>query len=55
VWNIGTGLKVASFKAEKLSWPVFKWSFDESYLARVGEDLISIYETSDMRLKERKK
>lgn len=30
--------------------PPFQWSHDDSYLARMGKDLISIYDTKDMKL-----
>jgi len=34
--------------------PPFQWSYDDSYLARMGKDLISIYSTPSMRLLDKK-
>jgi len=34
--------------------PPFLWSFDDKYLARMGKDLISIYETPSMKLLDRR-
>jgi translation initiation factor 3 subunit B len=35
-------------------WPVFRWSFDDAYLARLSEDTISVYETPSMNLVDKK-
>jgi len=34
--------------------PPFHWSYDDRYLARMGKDLISIYETPNMKLLDRR-
>jgi len=34
--------------------PPFQWSYDDKYIARMGKDLISIYETPTMKLLESK-
>ena len=36
------------------SWPVFKWSADDAYLARLNKDAISVYVTPDMGLLDKK-
>lgn len=56
VWDVRTGAKKRSFHSdqEKVNWPVFKWSPDDRYFARIGPDLLSIYETPSMALLERK-
>jgi translation initiation factor 3 subunit B len=34
----------------KIDWPIFKWSHDDKYLARLGNGAISVYETPSMGL-----
>jgi translation initiation factor 3 subunit B len=34
--------------------PPFQWSYDDAYLARIGKDLVSIYETPSMKLLDRR-
>lgn len=34
--------------------PPFQWSHDDKYLARMGKDMVSIYETPSMKLLERR-
>jgi translation initiation factor 3 subunit B len=36
------------------TWPVFKWSSDDKYFARMTEDTISVYETPSMGLLDKK-
>ena len=47
IWEVLTGTEKRSFSFEhdKSMWPMFKWSHDDAYFARVGQDVISIYET----------
>jgi len=40
--------------SDKSAPPPFHWSHDDKYLARMGKDLISIYETPSMKLLEQK-
>lgn len=56
MWDVRTGVKRRTFHSEqeKVSWPVFKWSPDDKYFARIGQDLLSIYETPSMALLEKK-
>jgi len=35
---------------QQISPPAFQWSYDDRYLARMGTDIISIYETPSMKL-----
>lgn len=46
VWDILTGQKRRTFQpSEEITWPMFKWSHDDRFFARQGEDQIQIYET----------
>lgn len=66
VFNIQTGKLLRAFPlypndflenpadAQNVPPPPFLWSFDDKYLARMGKDLISIYETPSMKLLERR-
>jgi len=55
VWDVRTGAKLRSFLAStnatgNIVWPAFQWSHDDKYFARIGEDLLSVYETPSMSL-----
>jgi len=55
VWDSRTGKKLRGFLGANTSqWPVLKWSHDDKYLARIGEDSISVYETPNMDLLDKK-
>jgi translation initiation factor 3 subunit B len=56
VWDIRTGTKLRGFLAQSQqpTWPSFKWSGNDKYLARLSEDTISVYETPSMDLLEKK-
>lgn len=46
IWDILTGQEKRAFFADGSSvWPIFRWSHDDKYLARMGEDVLSVYET----------
>jgi len=47
IFDLRTGMKKRGFHAEtrNLHWPVFKWSHDDKYFARISKDTISVYET----------
>ncbi len=49
-------MKKRSFNVEdSYSWPVFKWSHDDKFLARMtGEGTLSIYETPSFGMLDRK-
>ncbi|KAL2316031.1 Eukaryotic translation initiation factor 3 subunit B [Schizosaccharomyces pombe] len=65
VWDIASGRILRSFKippqpegskdGKKVIWPIFKWSADDKYLARVtvGQS-ISVYETPSLALVDKK-
>jgi translation initiation factor 3 subunit B len=60
IWDIKTGNLLRTFSANvsegsKMAWPVFKWSSDDRYVARVtpGQQ-ISVYELPDMGLLDKK-
>ncbi|KAI8818548.1 eukaryotic translation initiation factor eIF2A-domain-containing protein [Fimicolochytrium jonesii] len=65
IWDITTGLKLRTFPIEapaasgaqgtvKFDWPIFKWSFDDKYVARQAPGMIQVYETPGMGLLDRK-
>uniref|UniRef100_UPI00358FACB8 eukaryotic translation initiation factor 3 subunit B-like n=1 Tax=Myxine glutinosa TaxID=7769 RepID=UPI00358FACB8 len=55
VWDIRTGLKKRGFHCESSShWPIFRWSINGKYFARMTTDTLSIYETPSMGLLEKK-
>ncbi|RWS15335.1 Eukaryotic translation initiation factor 3 subunit B-like protein [Dinothrombium tinctorium] len=56
VWDVRTAVKRRSFHAdhEHIVWPIFKWSIDDKYFAKVSQDTLSIYETPSMMLLDKK-
>jgi len=54
VWNVKTGKEMRRFQGTKdgdeMMWPAFKWSHDDQYFARLGDDCIAVYESSSMKL-----
>ncbi|CAN8003060.1 unnamed protein product [Ixodes hexagonus] len=56
IWDIRTGMKKRSFIAdpEMTSWPIFKWSSDDRFFARLTLDMLSIYETPSFGLLDKK-
>eukprot|EP00188_Purpureofilum_apyrenoidigerum_P002058 Plantae.Rhodophyta-Purpureofilum_apyrenoidigerum.ctg22246.p1 GENE.Plantae.Rhodophyta-Purpureofilum_apyrenoidigerum.ctg22246~~Plantae.Rhodophyta-Purpureofilum_apyrenoidigerum.ctg22246.p1 ORF type:complete len:633 (-),score=145.85 Plantae.Rhodophyta-Purpureofilum_apyrenoidigerum.ctg22246:61-1830(-) len=64
VWDVATGRKLRAFpvppssesesKRDQPVWPIFKWSHDDKYFARAGEDIISVYVTPSMGLLDKK-
>lgn len=36
------------------AWPIFRWSQDDKYFARIGTDVLSVYETSSFYLLDKK-
>jgi translation initiation factor 3 subunit B len=52
---VRTGAKLRSFLGStnangNVIWPAFQWSSDDKYFARIGEDIISVYEAPSMNL-----
>eukprot|EP01114_Cavostelium_apophysatum_P022468 TRINITY_DN813_c0_g1_i1.p1 TRINITY_DN813_c0_g1~~TRINITY_DN813_c0_g1_i1.p1 ORF type:complete len:699 (-),score=236.33 TRINITY_DN813_c0_g1_i1:74-2059(-) len=56
VWDVRSGKKLRGFLSggHTGSWPLFKWSHDDKFLARIGEDSISVYEAPSMDLLDKK-
>ncbi|KAI9222331.1 translation initiation factor eIF-3b [Blastocladiella britannica] len=62
VWNVKTGMVLRTFSltdeetaSRHVDWPLFKWSWDEKYLARMATKAkISIYESATMTLLDKK-
>lgn len=56
VWDVRTAAKKRCFHAdqEQIIWPIFKWSHDDKYFARVVNDNLSIYETPSFMLLDKK-
>jgi translation initiation factor 3 subunit B len=66
VWDVASGRLLRSFFMEpsisdkkngKMDWPVFKWSFDGKYLAKMvpgDEGVLQVYETPGMGLLDKK-
>ncbi|XP_067141561.1 eukaryotic translation initiation factor 3 subunit B [Centruroides vittatus] len=52
IWEIRTGMKKRSFHTQH--WPVIKWSYDDKYFAKIGQDVLSIYETPSFGLLDKK-
>ncbi|XP_043566987.1 eukaryotic translation initiation factor 3, subunit Ba [Chiloscyllium plagiosum] len=46
IWDVLTGQKKRGFHCESSAhWPIFKWSHDGKFFARMTQDTLSIYET----------
>lgn len=46
MWDILTGQEKRSFSPEGPNvWPIFRWSSNDKYVAYMGEDVLSVYET----------
>ncbi|XP_064814341.1 eukaryotic translation initiation factor 3 subunit B-like [Oncorhynchus masou masou] len=55
IWDILTGQKKRGFHCESSAhWPIFKWSHDGKFFARMTQDTLSIYETPSMGLLDKK-
>ena len=56
VWECRTGLKKRAFNADGPPiWPIFKWSHDDKYFARMSaESTLSVYETPSFGLMDKK-
>ncbi|XP_070581351.1 eukaryotic translation initiation factor 3 subunit B-like [Ptychodera flava] len=55
IWDIYTGSKKRGFHCENTAhWPIFKWSHDGKYFARMAQDGLSVYETPSFGLLEKK-
>eukprot|EP01103_Thecamoeba_quadrilineata_P007649 TRINITY_DN1749_c0_g1_i3.p1 TRINITY_DN1749_c0_g1~~TRINITY_DN1749_c0_g1_i3.p1 ORF type:complete len:508 (-),score=106.65 TRINITY_DN1749_c0_g1_i3:646-2169(-) len=54
IWDIKSEKKLRGFPGDSVGWPVFKWSFDGKYFARISQDQISVYEAPSMTLLDKK-
>lgn len=55
IWDIRTGQEKRSFGHEGPSaWPIFRWSHDDKYFGRIGNDMLSIFETPSFGLLDKK-
>lgn len=63
IWDIMTGRKKRGFLGPPRSmlepdggirWPIFQWSHDDKYFARIIENAISVYETPEMGLLDKR-
>jgi translation initiation factor 3 subunit B len=55
IWDVLSGLKRRAFNADKSqALPIFKWSHDDKYFARMGIDMLSVYETPSFGLLDKK-
>ncbi|CAG0895495.1 unnamed protein product [Cyprideis torosa] len=55
VWEVRTGQKKRTFQGGRISdWPAIKWSHDDKYFAKLGQDMLSVYETPSCGLHEKK-
>mmetsp|Transcript_28808 Transcript_28808/g.84433 ORF Transcript_28808/g.84433 Transcript_28808/m.84433 type:complete len:691 (+) Transcript_28808:11-2083(+) len=54
VWDAESGAKLRAFPGPKeigqMAWPIFKWSHKDTFLARLGDDCIHVYESASMKL-----
>ncbi|KAF7265760.1 hypothetical protein GWI33_020840 [Rhynchophorus ferrugineus] len=55
IWDIRTGQEKRSFDPDGPSaWPIFRWSHDDKYFGKIGNDILSIYETPSFGLLDKK-
>jgi translation initiation factor 3 subunit B len=46
IWDVRTGMEKRNFSSEGPAvWPIFRWSQDDRFFARIGSDVLSVYET----------
>ncbi len=55
IWDVLSGMKKRAFNADKSqALPILKWSHDDKYFARMGPDVLSVYETPTFGILEKK-
>ncbi|KAM3959211.1 eukaryotic translation initiation factor 3 subunit b [Aphomia sociella] len=56
IWDIRTGQEKRTFPPpeEYVTWPIFRWSKDDRFFARLGPDMLSVYETPGFGLLDKK-
>lgn len=46
IWDVRTGIEKRNFSSDGPAiWPIFRWSQDDRFFARIGTDILSVYET----------
>lgn len=46
IFDIRTGMEKRSFIIDGAPvWPIFRWSKDDKYFAKIGPNILSVYET----------
>lgn len=47
IWDVRTGMEKRSFTMEygQNMWPIFRWSYNDQYFARIVGDILSVYTT----------
>ena len=46
IWEVLTGQEKRRFQVSMSdSWPLFKWSYNGKYFAKMGQDILQVYET----------
>ncbi|XP_049801435.1 eukaryotic translation initiation factor 3 subunit B [Schistocerca nitens] len=56
-WDIRTGQEKRSFPLDTTTttiWPILRWSHDDRYFAKLGTDILSVYETPSFGLLDKK-
>lgn len=55
IWDVLSGKKLRGFPSGQTNqWPIFQWSYDDKYFAKLGTDVLSVYETPSMSLLDKK-
>ncbi|KAF4519210.1 hypothetical protein B566_EDAN013504, partial [Ephemera danica] len=55
IWDVRTGIEKRSFPVEGTTiWPIFRWSPDDKYFAKISTDMLSVYETPSFGLLDKK-
>lgn len=55
IFDIRTGMEKRSFVVDGApTWPIFRWSKDDKYFARIGVNMLSVYETPSFGLLDKK-
>ena len=52
VWNVRTGNELRTFALVPEPWGAYKWASSGNFLAKISENLISVYRSEDMQLLE---
>lgn len=53
IWDVRSGKLLRGFPtpdAKQLGWPLFRWSPDDKYVARMAKDVLAVYELPNLQL-----